>query len=126
MTPAQQAIQKLKFRRIRTLRGSKLFCATCGERRWWVRYELHHIAGRKYSDEMIRLCLNCHNGISIMQNLLSPLDDDENPPRARLIAQLEGSALLHELAAQNSREVADMLRGLPSAVPPSRDEGGTQ
>ena len=123
MTPGQLQVQKYKFRRFRTLRTSDPFCATCGECRWWVPYERHHIAGRKYSDLLIRLCLNCHNGISIMQTLLPPIDDCVDPRRARLIAELEGGALLHDLAAQKHREAADMLRGVPGIVPDERDPG---
>jgi hypothetical protein len=52
-----------------------------------------------------------------MQNLLSPIDDCADPRRARLIAELEGGALLHDLAAQKHREAADMLRGVPGIVP---------
>lgn len=124
MTPAELQIQKIKFRRFRTLRTSNPFCATCGECRWWAPYELHHIAGRKYSDRLIRLCLTCHNRISIMQNLLPSMGDGEDPRRAKLIAELEGSALLHDLAAQSHREAADMLRGVPGMLPEADDPMG--
>lgn len=117
MSPAERDLQKMKFRRLRTLRTANPFCATCGERRWWVPYELHHIAGRKNSDLTIRLCLNCHNGISLMQTRLTSLEDHPDPRRAELIAQLEGGALLHDLAAEKHREAADMLRGLPDVIP---------
>lgn len=52
-----------------------------------------------------------------MQTLLPPMDEGEDPRRAQLIAELEGSALLHDLAAQKHREAADMLRGLPGILP---------
>lgn len=125
MTPAQLAIQKIKFRRFRTLGTTKPICATCGECRWWARYEDHHIAGRKHSALLIRLCQPCHNWISIMQTLLPPLDEGEDPRRAKLIAELEGSALLYDLAALKHREAADMLRGLPGILP-SNDNGNDQ
>jgi hypothetical protein len=117
MTPAEHALQKIKFRRIKTMGTANPFCATCGECRWWVRFELHHVAGRKHSALLIRLCQNCHDWISIMQTLLPPMGDGEDPRRAQLIAELEGSALLHDLAAQKHREAADMLRGLPGVLP---------
>jgi hypothetical protein len=110
MTPGERQIEQIKFKRFRTLGTANPFCATCGECRWWVRYERHHIAGRRYSEELIQLCLNCHDGISIMQRLLPPLDDCPDPRLAKLIATLEGSALLHDMAAANQREVAELLR----------------
>lgn len=123
MTPAQIKLQAIKFKRIRTMRTANPFCATCGERRWWVRYELHHIAGRKYSEELIRLCLNCHDWISMMQKLLPPMPEGCDPRRARLIATLEGGALLLARAAENQLEAADMLRGSPGVVPETSDDG---
>lgn len=121
MTPEAAAIERLKFRRFRTLRTSKPICATCGERRWWVRYEDHHVAGRRFSDLTIRLCLNCHNGISVMQTLLPPAGDG---PRGQLIAQLQGLALLFELALANIQQLLELLNGLPSLFQPDNGEGG--
>jgi hypothetical protein len=123
MTPAEIALQAMKFRRLRHLGTTQPFCATCGERRWWVRYELHHIAGRKYSPEVIRPCLNCHDGISTMQRLLDPLDDCPDPNVAVLIAKLEGSALLHEKACATMRDTAQALRLIARA--PSNPSDGS-
>jgi hypothetical protein len=112
VTPLQCELQKIKFRRLRTLRTANPICATCGEHRWWVRYELHHIAGRKYSDLLIRLCTNCHYGINILQNLLPKLDDTPNPQMARLIALLEGHQIIMEYAATCLGETATFLRSI--------------
>lgn len=121
MTPAQIKLQAIKFKRIRTMRTANPFCATCGERRWWVRYELHHIAGRKYSEELIRLCLNCHDWISMMQKFIPPMPEGGDPRRATLIATHEGVALLLDLSAATHREMADILRGVPGILPAAAD-----
>jgi len=110
VTPLERDLQKIKFRRLRTLRTANPICATCGERRWWVRFELHHIAGRKNSDLMIRLCSNCHYGINILQNLIPNLDDNPNPQLAKLIALLEGHQLIMEYGATCLGETATFLR----------------
>jgi len=110
VTPLERDLQKIKFRRLRTLRTANPICATCGERRWWVRFELHHIAGRKNSDLMIRLCSNCHYGINILQNLIPHLDDDPNPQLAKLIALLEGHKIIMEYGATCLGETATFLR----------------
>ena len=122
MTPAQRRLEKMKFRRLRTLGTVNPICATCGECRWWGRFEDHHVAGRKYSALLIRLCQPCHNWISIMQTFLPPMGEGVDPRRAQLIAELEGSALLHDLAAQKHREAANMLRGLPGILPTNDNE----
>jgi hypothetical protein len=121
VTPLQLDLQKVKFRRLRTLRTATPICATCGERRWWVRYELHHIAGRKNSDLMIRLCSNCHYGINILQNLLPNMDDSPNPQLAKLISLLEGHKLIMEYAATCLGETASFLRGFLEKFKDSED-----
>ena len=106
----------LRFKRLRTLGTNAPFCATCGERRWWVPYELHHIAGRKFSDETIRLCKPCHDGVSIMQKLLPSLDQCADPELAKRIAQLEGLALLLNRAAEEQLSTAKILRSISATL----------
>ncbi len=122
MTPIEVRYEALRFRRIQTLGTDSPRCGTCGERRLWVRYENHHIAGRKYSSLTICLCINCHNEISTMQKLLPLLDDCPDPKRAKLIAMHEGHALLLELAAAAQRDTAEMLHGLPTIIPRADSE----
>lgn len=121
MTPEVAAVQAMKFRRYRTLRTSKPICATCGECRWWVRYEDHHVAGRKISDLTIRLCLQCHDWTSVMQKLLPPAGDG---PRGKIVAQLQGLSLLFELALANIEQLVEALDGCPSLFQPEDKEGG--
>lgn len=122
MSPVERELQKIKFQRFRTLRTSKPFCATCGERRWWVRYESHHIAGRTNSDELIRLCSNCHYGINILQTFTPKLDDSENPQLDRIISLLEGHGLIMEFGAVCLGETVTFLRGL-RGQPQDQGEG---
>jgi nitrate/TMAO reductase-like tetraheme cytochrome c subunit len=123
MSPADHALQVIKNKRFRTLRTSNPFCVTCGERRWWVPYELHHTAGRKYSDQMIRLCLNCHYGINVMQKILPKLDDSLDPELAKVIAMVEGQKFIMECAAEHLGETATVLRArMPQTATVGQDQ----
>lgn len=56
-----------------------------------------------------------------MQTLLPPAGDG---PRGQLIAQLQGLALLFELALANIQQLLELLNGLPSLFQPNNGEGG--
>jgi hypothetical protein len=51
-----------------------LSCFLCGEDHPAVlkKIERHHIDGRVYSDSVIAICQNCHNKISLENNVISP------------------------------------------------------
>jgi hypothetical protein len=51
--------EKRRQRRIQALGVPRPSCATCPENDPFC-LELHHIAGRAYSDETVILCSNCH------------------------------------------------------------------
>lgn len=51
-------------------------------------YEKHHIAGRRNSDETVRICVECHRSITRRQEALGiPLcgTDDETQRRVALV-----------------------------------------
>ena len=97
-TRKQRALQRLGTRNPR--------CVVCGEEDWIV-LELHHVAGRKFSDEMVILCANCHRKASDLQKDHPPIND--NPPnpaecRGRLLLGLADlNTLLSECLSREGR-----------------------
>jgi hypothetical protein len=55
-----------KQQRLRRLGTRTPCCVGCGETNPVV-FEQHHIAGRKHSDDMATVCLNCHRKLSHKQ-----------------------------------------------------------
>ena len=55
-----------KQQRLRRLGTQAPICAACGETHPAV-FEQHHIAGRKQSDDVARVCANCHRKLSDKQ-----------------------------------------------------------
>jgi hypothetical protein len=107
MTPAQLLIRKLQFRRFRALGTTDPICATCGEHRWWVRYERHHVAGWKYSNHLIRLCGNCHDKVSIaMQATMYEIIDQmrQDSKSEQFLYLLRGISALFDMMIQAIEE----------------------
>jgi len=94
----------------------------CGLDDWRV-LELHHLAGRKLSDECVILCANCHRTVTDMQKDHPPTLDGSPTPlesRGRLLLGLadldrlksefldrEGRALIEEGQSQNEKDQDD-------------------
>lgn len=84
------------------------YCVICGEDDPAC-LELHHIAGRKYDDELVCVCRNCHRKLS---------DPQKDHPRARanppsfeecLAHFLHGVADLFEILVKRFRALANEL-----------------
>lgn len=100
------------------------FCCVCGEHQWAVRYELHHIAGRKYDDRVIRLCHSCHDKASDMQKDYPPIPPGTDPSLARLIQMIRGRIIIMQLALDSDQELHDWMTGsiaLPPLPKPGED-----
>lgn len=57
--PAKPNQERRKQTRLAKLGTSNPICLVCRESRWQC-LELHHVAGKKHSDELVVLCKNCH------------------------------------------------------------------
>ncbi len=96
----QKALQRFGTRNPR--------CVVCGEEDWIV-LELHHVAGRKFNDEMVILCANCHRKASDLQKD-HPLihDDPPNPAECRgrlLLGLADLNTLLSECLNREGRDL---------------------
>jgi hypothetical protein len=87
------------------------FCCACGEHHWAVRYDLHHIAHRKYDDRTIRLCLSCHDKVSDMQKDYPPIPASFSPERSKLLAMQRGRIILNKLMLDQDEQVERWLSG---------------
>jgi hypothetical protein len=91
-------------------------CPYCGEADARC-LELHHIAGRKFDDETIPVCRNCHRKLSDMQrDHPRPLHDDPGWME-RLGHLLLGLADLLALAVAKLKELAVFLIEKARATP---------
>lgn len=103
------------------------FCCVCGEHHWAVRYDLHHVAGRKYDPRVVRLCHSCHDKVSDMQKDYPPVPPGTDLSLARLIQMTRGRMIMMQLILDTDRELHDWLTGaapLPSLSEPDREDGG--
>ncbi len=93
-------------------------CPYCGEADARC-LELHHIAGRKFDDETIPVCRNCHRKLSDMQcDHPLPLHDDPGWME-NLGHKLLGLADLLALAVAKLKEVGKLLIDKARATPAS-------
>jgi hypothetical protein len=107
MTLAQLLIRRRRFRRFRSLGTIDPICVTCGEHRWWVRYELHHVAGRKHSDLTVRLCGCCHDKVGIIMQITTREVVDtmgQSSKSEQFIYLLRGIGALFEMMIQSVEE----------------------
>ncbi len=93
------------------------FCCVCGEHHWAVRYDLHHVAGRKFDPRVIRLCLTCHDKVSDMQKDYPPTPANLDPRLAQIIAMTRGRMIMNRLMLETDEELHAWLTG-PPAFPP--------
>jgi hypothetical protein len=117
--------EERKFRRFRTLGTNNPFCRICGKNKWFVRYEYHHVGGRKYTNTTIFLCLDCHNEATEMDKDFPPLPPHIEESRASLIRVMRGHKVILKLALKQQNELIQWLLGdvdLPtSALAPKND-----
>jgi hypothetical protein len=106
-----------KRERLRTHGTDNPFCAACGEHHYAVRFELHHIAGRRHDDRVIRLCFSCHDKASDMQKDYPPIPRGTDPCRAKLIAMARGRIIMNRLMLGIDEEIEAWLSGT-IALPP--------
>jgi hypothetical protein len=112
-----------KRERLRVHGTDNPFCCACGEHHWAVRFELHHIAGRKYDDRTIRLCLSCHDKASDMQKDYPPIPPGTDPRRAKLIAMTRGRIIMNKLIIDHDEQLEAWLSGTLDLPPlPSVDD----
>ncbi len=91
-------------------------CPFCGEAD--VRcLELHHIAGRKFDDETLPVCRNCHRKLSDMQRDHCPPLHDDPGWMERLGHLLLGLADLLALAVAKLKEFGKLLIDKARATP---------
>ena len=86
-------------------------CALCPEtdELLKLRFEAHHIYGRKHSSEIIPLCPNCHAKITKRQNELSPKIRAQKLNRDQLIFACTSALGLAEVAIRNSQTFVKQL-----------------
>jgi hypothetical protein len=111
-----------KYKRCQTLGTNDPFCRLCGKFDWWVRYELHHIAGRAYApDVVILLCGDCHDLASDMQKEHPPLNDNLDAETAKHVKMLLG---LKDLVRIADRQLGLAIQHINGWSPkPLADEG---
>ncbi|MBO9581447.1 MAG: hypothetical protein J7498_11200 [Sphingobium sp.] len=114
-----------KRERLRKHGTDNPFCCVCGEHHWTVRYELHHVALRKYDPRTVRLCQPCHDKVTDMLKDYPPIPPGTDPRRAKMIAMMRGRIVLAKLALQFDEELEAWLTGAPPLPElPSPDRGG--
>lgn len=112
-----------KNRRYRTLGTNNPYCRVCGKYKWWVRYEEHHPAGKKYDQRTIMLCIDCHNEVTEMMKEFPQIPAHVPYERGELIQMMRGQAELLFMSAERCLLVADKLLGSPTILP---DEPGVE
>jgi hypothetical protein len=115
-----------KRERLRVHGTDNPFCCACGEHHWAVRYELHHIARRKYDPLTMRLCLSCHDKVSDMQKDHPPVPSGTDPNVAMLTQMLRGRMDLACLMLEFDGRILALLTGhlpLPSPQTEGADDG---
>lgn len=104
-----------KYRRFRTFGTFSPSCVSCGENDWRVRYERHHIAGRRFDpDATVLVCINCHDKLSDRQKDHQSLGHLE---RSRAVVTRSVQGLIDLLCIQ-----LDTLRKVEDVLSDRRDE----
>jgi hypothetical protein len=95
--------------RLRRLGTQDPICVACGESDPAV-LELHHIAGRKYDDDVSIVCANCHRKLSDKQRDHVPLGRTQSDGQsARIGHYLLGLAALLVLIVETLRKFGTRL-----------------
>ena len=117
MDESMRAIEARRFRRLRTFGAADCYCRACGKSDWRFRYERHHIAGRLHSQELIWLCLDCHDWISDMQKDAFEIPANGDPELIELAMLLKGTAELQTRSAEHNMRAARRIIGLANRTP---------
>lgn len=96
---------------LRRLGSQNPVCVVCGEADT-ATLELHHIAGKRYSQDLAIVCANCHRKLSFRQrNRVPPLNSRSQLDRQDIGYYLIGLADLLELVAVSLRRFGRWLIG---------------
>lgn len=95
-------------------------CPFCGIDEPLV-FELHHVSGRAFGDEIIHICRNCHRVLSDWQKDHPPANVSPPNDRERIAHFLLGLADMFELLVKQLREFAQKLFALE---PQTKDRSG--
>lgn len=71
MTEQELRKEARRQRRLEKLGTNDPRCGVCGEKDYRC-LELHHVAGRRWDDQMVAICRNCHQKVT---------DDQKEHPR---------------------------------------------
>lgn len=105
-----------KQQQLRRLGTQNPRCVHCGEIDPVV-LELHHIAGRKYHDDVAIVCANCHRKLSDKQRDHVSLGSSEpEGPLAKIGRYLLGLAELLARVVETLRQFGDWLIGQPNSA----------
>jgi hypothetical protein len=107
-------------RRLNSLNDDHPVCAGCGENDRRI-LERHHIAGRRFGEDTVLVCRNCH-GRETYEQAGHPGPTSPDPGSLERLAHfLLGLADFFRLLADRLAEFARMLLDVESATP----DGGT-
>jgi hypothetical protein len=110
--------QDRRQQRLRRLGSQNPRCVICGEADPAV-LELHHIAGRKHSDDLAIVCANCHRKLSDKQRDHVPPGSGECiGPLANIGHHLLGLADLLAMIVEALRRFGAWLVEQPNSVSP--------
>jgi hypothetical protein len=99
----------VEWQAIRRAGGGRLSCPPCGETRPQG-FELHHIAGARFGDETLPVCIICHRILSARQATEHPLILDAPPTQREKSGRfLIGLADIYELKSDRLREIGEQL-----------------
>jgi hypothetical protein len=90
MDDVRRRREQRKYRRIKNKGPNERYCRICGEGRWFVRYENHHIDGLHIFEDLIFICINCHEEVGEMIKYNEPLPEGIDPDFAVQIHRLRG------------------------------------
>ncbi|QQR92687.1 MAG: HNH endonuclease [Candidatus Iainarchaeum archaeon] len=77
-----------------------------------LRFEMHHLSGRKYSDETVPLCPNCHAKITKIQNKFPPKIRSQKNRKDTLIFSITSTTALMKTGAENGLRMLKELTEL--------------
>ena len=100
--------ERRKQQRLERLGTNNPRCPGCGETRWYC-FDAHHIAGRRYDDTIVSLCLNCHAEQSEFQKDHPATISSPPDPLERIGHFLLGVADLLETLIRKLREFGHQL-----------------
>lgn len=91
---------------------TKNFCYYCkAEATKKIRLEKHHVFGKVNSEMWVFLCLNCHNHITKLQNVLPPRVRSKNANGAvrKIYAMYSGAAHLKKFGEEQMRLCNELI-----------------